>query len=203
MKVYNDAKFCVDIMNSLLLKRDMSIMNLEKYRDVFDFPVKDYYKKVGFDFNIESFEKVGTEFINEYNNRRFECELHEGIESLINKLYNNSIIQFVLSAREEKKLIEDIKYYKIDAFFKEISGLSDHYANGKIELGKSLMQRNKISNEKCLLIGDTNHDAEVAKELNVDCVLISNGHHPLSKLEQCNVPVFNSVKELEAFLLFK
>ena len=192
--IYDDTEFCVTIMNKLLSKRNLATIT------VFDFPVKDYYQKLGFDFNKEPFEKVGTEFIKEYNNNHFICKLHRGIESLIIKLNKKAYKQFVLSAREETKLIEDLKHYSIDTYFKEISGLNNHYANGKITIGKSLMERNGIIPKNCLLIGDTLHDAEVAAELKVDCILIANGHHSYNKLKQINIPVFNSITELENYL---
>ncbi len=198
--IYDDTEFCVTIMNKLLSKRNLTLLTVENYKEVFDFPVKDYYQKLGFDFNEETFEKVGTEFINEYNDKHFICKLHMGIDSLIKKLNKNGYDQFVLSAREETKLIEDLKHYGINNHFREVSGLNNHYANGKITIGKRLMKRNGIIPKNCLLIGDTLHDAEVAAELKVDCLLIANGHHSYNKLKQIDVPVFNSITELENYL---
>ncbi len=198
--IYNDTPFCVGVMNNLLSKRNMPLLTIEKYKEVFDFPVKDYYQKLGFDFSKESFEKVGTEFINEYNSKHSECKLHTGIEKLIEELNKKGYKQFVLSAREEKKLIEDLKQYKIHNQFIDIFGLDDHYANGKIELGKKLLQKHKIEPSNCLLIGDTLHDAEVANDLAMDCVLIANGHQSFKKLQQSNVPVFKLATELNDYL---
>ena len=198
--IYNDTLFCVNIMNNLLSERNLPLLTVKKYKEVFDFPVKNYYQKLGFDFGKEAFEKIGSEFIYEYNNKHFSCKLHVDIEKLINKLDKNDYAQFVLSAREETKLMEDLKHYGIHNLFQDVSGLNNHYANGKISIGKSLIERNGIIPEKCLLIGDTLHDAEVAKELKVDCLLIANGHHSYNKLKQINVPVFNSVAELDNYL---
>ena len=36
-----------------------------------------------------------------------------------------------------------------------------------------------------LMIGDTDHDAEVAAAMGVDCVLLSCGHQSREKLEKC------------------
>ena len=194
--IYDDAAFCVNIMNNLLSKRNLPLLTIEKYKEVFDFPVKDYYQKLGFDFNKEAFEIIGTEFINEYNNKHFSCKLHTGILELIKDLNKNDYKQFVLSAREEKKLKEELKHYKVYNEFVDVAGLSDHYANGKIAVGKKLMKLHEINPDDCLLIGDTLHDAEVAADLNIDCVLVANGHHSYEKLKQSNVPVLTSVEQL-------
>ena len=37
----NDVKLCVDVINDLLIKRDLPIMSIRKYKEMFDFPVKD------------------------------------------------------------------------------------------------------------------------------------------------------------------
>ena len=199
--IYDDTEFCVNIMNKLLSKRNLPLLTVEKYKEVFDFPVKDYYQRLGFDFDKESFEIVGTEFINEYNNKHFSCKLQTGIESLINKLNDNNIKQYILSAREEEKLIEDITFYNIHNQFIDIYGLNDHYANGKTELGKKLLLKHNIKPETCLMIGDTLHDAEVANSLNISCILIANGHQSFKKLKKSNAQIFNSLTEAEQYLL--
>ncbi len=55
----NDAWLCVDVMNGMLAERKLPLRTLEQYMEIFDFPVRDYYIKLGFDFSRESFEVVG------------------------------------------------------------------------------------------------------------------------------------------------
>ena len=52
----DDGWLFVDVMNAILKRRDMNTITLEKYREIFGFPVKDYYIKLGFDLEKESFE---------------------------------------------------------------------------------------------------------------------------------------------------
>ena len=59
----DDAWLCVDVMNRMLKERGMPLKTLEEYRDLFDFPVKDYYSKLGYDFNSDPFDEIGMEFI--------------------------------------------------------------------------------------------------------------------------------------------
>ena len=54
----DDAWLCVDVMNGMLSKRGLPLITLEIYRNIFDFPVRDYYLKLGYDFDNESFEMV-------------------------------------------------------------------------------------------------------------------------------------------------
>ena len=49
----DDRRFCIDIMNEVLKKRQMETMTEEWFLDNFCFPVKDYYLKLGFNFEKE------------------------------------------------------------------------------------------------------------------------------------------------------
>lgn len=62
----DDVRMCVKVMNILLDKYSLPSLSYEKYREVFNFPVKDYYARLGFDFEIHPFEKAGIEFMDGY-----------------------------------------------------------------------------------------------------------------------------------------
>ena len=197
----NDVQLCADIMNNLLKVRSLPTITLEKYKEIFTFPVKDYYIKAGHDFVNESFEKIGKDFIDEYEKRKTECTLYPYAAEVLKIMHSLKIEQHLLSAYKQNNLEDIIKHFGINEYFNSVRGLDHIYADGKIELGKKLM--NDISSNgkgsKVLLIGDTIHDYEVAKGLNIDCVLVSNGHQNNEKLNSLNIPVIKNLKEL--FLL--
>ena len=196
----NDINLCVDVINDMLSSRKLPIMTVDKYRELFDFPVKDYYVKIGFDFEKESFEIVGTEFIVEYDKRQKSSELHTGVKELLAEIKKQGIKQSILSARKEEQLLEELNDFGIINCFQEVVGLNDHYAGGKTESGIKLISRLGISKDKILMIGDTKHDAEVAKEAGIDCILLSHGHHTKDKLETCGVEVFKGFEDTRQHL---
>ena len=59
----NDAWLFVDVMNKFLTQRKLKSINVNKYRDIFGFPIKKYYEKLGFNLSKEPFEKLGLIFI--------------------------------------------------------------------------------------------------------------------------------------------
>jgi len=119
----NDIWLVVEIMNKMLKKRNMPGIDLKKYREIFDFPVIDYYAKLGFNFSKESFEELTVEFISEYYTRFNECKLFNEVEEVLKKIRDMGIPQSILSASKEDVLIEKIKYYGIDKYFNRIIGL--------------------------------------------------------------------------------
>jgi phosphoglycolate phosphatase len=192
----NDAWLCVDVMNNMLTKRDLPLITLEIYRNIFDFPVRDYYLKLGYDFDVESFEKVGMEFMILYNQRQKECSLHTEAVFVLDAISKLGLSQSILSAREQNELRLETTDLGVSRFFEKQYGLDDHYAHGKTDVGIKLLDDLKVPKEKVIFIGDTRHDSEVADELGIDCVLIPMGHHSLQRLESCNKRIIQSINEL-------
>ena len=192
----DDAWLCVDVMNGMLAERGLPLKTLEQYRDLLDFPVKDYYEKLGYDFDKEPFDEVGMEFIVKYNARHFETALHNGVDSVLKELKSRGYTQYILSAREHSELLSETHKLKVSQYFKLIRGLDDHYAHGKTDIGLQLIRDIGAPAETLLFIGDTQHDAEVAAEMGIDCVLIPHGHHSIERLLSNGVPVIRDLKAL-------
>ncbi|HNW75299.1 MAG TPA: HAD family hydrolase [Bacteroidales bacterium] len=197
----DDPWLCVDVMNGMLKERNLPLRTIDQYREIFDFPVKDYYVTLGFDFDKEPFEEVGLEFIVRYNQRKKEISLHPEAKEVLKEFRDHGFRQFILSAREQQELTQETRDLGVFDFFKGIYGLDDHYANGKTGVGIRLLKETGINPGEVIYVGDTRHDAEVAGEIGVDCILISNGHHTEERLLQCGVPVIGTLKELESLLL--
>jgi phosphoglycolate phosphatase len=191
----DDVGLCVDIVNGILFKKNLNFLSLNKYRNIFTFPIKDYYIKAGFDFTQYSFEEVGQEWMREYERRRTECVLHSHAKEILFLLKRKNINQSILSAYPHSTLIEVISFFNLNDFFTHIIGLDNIYATSKVDLGKDLMKKIRNGKESILLVGDTEHDFEVSKEIGADCVLIANGHQSKEKLLNCGVRVFDSIEE--------
>jgi len=192
----DDVWLVVDIMNKMLKKRNLPGIDSKRYREIFDFPVMDYYAKLEFDFSNESFEDLTVEFISEYYTRFNECKLFDKVEEVLKKIRNMGISQSILSASKENILVEKVKYYGIDKYFCRIMGLENHYAESKVERGKKWIAELNLNPQDVLLIGDTAHDYIVSRNIGSDCLLIANGHHNYERLAKLGVEVINSLKEI-------
>jgi len=196
----DDAWLCVEVMNGMLERRGLPRVSLEFYRSVFTFPVRDYYEKLGYDFSREAFEKVGMEFMLLYNQRQKECRLHTEATSILEKLRKLGYGQSILSAREQNELTAETVDLGVNRYFTKIYGLDDHYAHGKTDVGLKLIKDLGLPSSTLLFIGDTRHDAEVACDIGIDCILISNGHHNEERLKECSFPVIGNLNEIIASL---
>jgi phosphoglycolate phosphatase len=179
-----------------LSRRGLPVLSSERYEAVFDFPVEGYYRKVGFDWKNETFEEAGTEFILEYEKRKKECRLQPGAKELLHQIKIAGRSQAVLSAYSHKTLEEFLGHFGVREHFRSISGSRDHYSEGKVGHGLKMLEELHVSPEETLLIGDTTHDAEVAKAMGVGCVLIPCGHNSRERLLRCGVEVVAGLGDL-------
>ena len=194
--LFDDAWLCVEIENGILRRRGRPPISAEQYAEQFGFPVKDYYRRLGFDFDEEPFEPIGTEFFEEYSRRQSECRLQGGARDVLTACAESGLGQSVLSAYQHDALEELLEAHGVRRFFTLVVGLGDHYAGSKAANGKRLMERLDCHPRDVLLIGDTTHDAEVAAEMGTDCVLIPGGHQSRARLESCGVPVLNGLMDV-------
>lgn len=195
----NDADHCVMCINKVLNKRHMQQIDINQYRDLFTFPVKNYYEAIGFNFEQEDFEVPAMEFIKQYYSSLYKADLHSCAYDVLTFFKRSGFKQLVLSAMEHNSLIQSLTDKGIINFFDDISGINDHYAHSKLEMGKDLINKLSIEESTTLLIGDTTHDFEVASGLGVDCILVSNGHQSQDRLLQATSNVISKLRDVTNF----
>ncbi|MBT5731282.1 MAG: HAD family hydrolase [Lentimicrobiaceae bacterium] len=196
----NDTQYCVSCMNKVLSNHQLENITIDIYKKHFTFPVKDYYRAIGFDFNKIDFEKPALEFINEYYSGITSVKLHKGCHAILNTINQKGIKQHVLSAMEHNMLVKSLSNFGIDSYFENVSGISDHYAHSKVDVGKKLISEIGCSTDDIIMIGDTIHDYEVAQNLEIDCLLISSGHQSHERLETRTSNIISKLSEIEVFL---
>lgn len=195
--LFNDIDVCIETMNELLNKRNIKpIQSRKYYREIFCFPVIDYYLKLGFDFKQESFKNVADEYIESYHKKCMSSKLMPGTKEVIKSLNDLQIKQTVISASEQNSLNKQIKPFNINHLFEDIIGIEDNFARSKLSLAKDYLLCNHLNNNEVLFIGDTVHDYEVSNCLKCDCVLISWGHQSINILKNSEVPIINNFDEL-------
>jgi len=196
----DDVAWCIQCENTMLKKRGLPTLDsLEAYHNVFGFPVREYYSRVGYDFDREPYEALAVEYMSLYHGDDGGAGLFPNAGELLATLQKEGFRQVILSASETENLFSQIRICGVAPFFEEILGVSDIYARGKIEIGQAYMER--AQPESAVLIGDTTHDKEVADALGADCILVANGHQSKKTLLPCGAAVVDHLAELKNLLL--
>ena len=199
--ILNDAALCVRIVNQILDEFKLEPVTVEFYRNNFSFPVSEYYKKLGLPSDIRSYNKISKRFIKEYRKVFYSIDLQYFVLDCIKQFQLNQISQSILSASKINDLNVFTAYYKINHYFTKLSGVDNILANGKFDIGNAHLVELSSEISEILLIGDTVHDAEVASQLGINCLLFSGGHNSKKLLSSCPFPVVDCFKDVLDFVL--
>lgn len=199
--ILDDTELCFDIESKMLTKYNLKQVSLDFYLDNFMFPVKKYYELIGFDFNKLDYHQISEEFMSEYFSRfEKETKIYDGVEELFKKLKEDGYSLFVLSATEEKALKRQLEFLGILKYFDGIIGTKDNLAKGKIQFAKEYINHSEIDVNETIMIGDTLHDYEVSKELNIKPLLMTTGHNSKKLLSKTGALLFENYNSLYNYI---
>ena len=196
--IVDDIDLCVDIENYMLAERNMNRQfTAEDYRRNFCFPVIDYYYKIGYTFEDETYADISEEFNRMYSERFHECRLCEGFEEKIREAKDRGYENVIISACMHDDLIRQCEQLGISAYFEEMFGMDNNLAESKTQMAAEWMENADIRPDNCLYIGDTLHDLETAHALGIGrCVLVSTGHQSYERLKEAHENTVHSLKEV-------
>lgn len=199
--ILDDTFLTYEIANRMLAERGLPVLPGEDaYRAVFGFPIKEYYRRMGYTFEQESYERVADEFVDLYEQGFSRCKLRDGALSVIDTLARRGYRQTLLSATRLDQLTAQVSHFHITDRFDRVLGLDDHFAHSKADLARAFIEEQGLPPQDALFIGDTDHDHEVSSAIGCPCVLLMGGHQSRARLEACRVPVLDSVRALLACL---
>lgn len=193
----DDLHLSCELLNHILSSHSYSQQfDLNSYRKIFGFPIEEYYRRAGFDFEQHPFSELAEQYMRLYNEQSHICKLSPHAVETLSALQKSGVSQVILSASPLPLLLRQTEFYQVQGFFSDMLGLSDNYARSKVELGKNWMKTAGFSPNETIMIGDTTHDAEVAAALGANCVLYSGGHQPLEPLQATGCPVISDLRQL-------
>ncbi|MBM3278776.1 MAG: HAD family hydrolase [Candidatus Handelsmanbacteria bacterium] len=190
----DDAWLAVEVMSHMRQRQGLPPLAGEQYQRLFGFPLQDYCVRLG--FAAGDFPALNAEFSRAYEARRLECSLQPGAAAVLAAVRQAGLEQAVLSAYHQPFLTQIVGHLGLEPHFAAVAGLDNPYAEGKAARGKRLLKELGWAPDQVLLVGDTDHDCEVAAALGVACALFPSGHQHLDRLEQCGVPVVGRLEEV-------
>lgn len=189
----DDVELCMTSINRLLQEHHLPQLDHEHYQRVFQFPIIEYYRKAGFDFEQESFESLAHRYMRYYQPRSLNCSLYAHAQDVLRSFQEKGKRQVLLSASRLDYLRDQLSRYPIAPFFEEVLGIHDVYARSKASLAQRFIAHSGIDPQGVVFAGDSVHDYEVASAAGCRCVLIANGHEHKDKLKQCGCPVVDDI----------
>lgn len=199
--LFDDVDAGISSVNKMLSERGLkTISNKDEYREVFKFPIINYYRDLGFDFESEPYEVLAPIWVELYNENSKSSSLCAGAKELLEYFKEKNIPQILLSATERNMLLGQINELGIRGYFEDVLGLDNIHAYSKKDIAIEWLRKQK--DIKPLFIGDTEHDAQVARAVCADCILVAQGHQSKDTLLKCGYPVYNDLGEVMEILNF-
>lgn len=200
----DDCDVCLKVLNVLTKKYNLGIVSKERYKEVFTFPVSNYYKALGFKFSDNEFYNIGNQFHELYNKWSYEeAKIFDSAKTILKKLKNDNYYLICLSASRQDTLEKQLKYYNIYDYFNDVVGVKDALGNSKLDVALKYINNKKFNKIECLFIGDSIHDYEVASSMGINCVLVSTGHTTKERLMTCKCKVIEDLLEIEDIIYGK
>lgn len=198
--VLDDVDLCLNLLNEMLALKGVKTVSMEEYKEIFTFPIIEYYKKAGFDFTKYTFEELAEYFIVEYTRRNVtEAFIYPDFIEFINSMKEMKYEVILCSASKKVLLLEQLDVFNINVF-DDVIALSNHYAASKLELAKEYVASKNIDLSNSYFIGDTVHDAEVGVACGLKVILVDRGHQSERVLSETEQVVLHNFKDVLFFI---
>lgn len=186
-------------LKGMLERRGLGTITLQEYKDLFGFPVREFYEGLGFDFSRDDWQEVSQDFVDSYDLLAGGMELNRGVREVLANLQRQGVKQYILSALQEDTLQKMVVDFGIGGYFERVCGADDICADGKVHRGMRMVADCGILAGETLMVGDTLHDAEEAAALGFGCRLFAGGHNSEWRLQE-KASVIREMPELLTFI---
>ncbi len=171
----DDADICRQVMNVVLEEHALSpLPDGHAYRSVFHFPIRDFYRSVG--VADDRFVPAATAYLELLDSRVGEARLHVDARATLGALGERGLRQVLASATLPDALARQMAPYDLDDAFEEVLSIDDPYRASKHDVIARWLSRSGLEAGEVLIVGDTNHDREIADDLGAQFLHFDGGH---------------------------
>jgi len=171
----DDAAVALATMNLVLLERGLPVLpHVDAYRGVFGFPVRTFYARLG--ITDVDFRVAAGRYLDVFSSHVGQAQLHPEADATLSAVGRLGVEQVLISATLADVLQRQMAPHGIAGHFDQVLGITDAYAPSKADVVASWLQSSGHDPRRVLMVGDTNHDEEIAETLRLGFVRFANGH---------------------------
>lgn len=171
----DDTAVALGAMNSVLHEQGLPVLpDVEAYRRVFGFPVQAFYVRLG--ISDVDFRVAAGLYLELFASRVGQAQLHAGADAALSAIRRLGVEQVLISATVANVLDAQMAPHAIAGHFDQILGITDAFAASKTDVVESWLRASGHDPRRVLMVGDTNHDEEIAEQLGLGFVRFAHGH---------------------------
>lgn len=176
--LFDDAEVCRLTMNQVLAEHGHpEIPDLQAYRQVFRFPIRSFYADLGID--DDAYACAADRYIELLRESIVDAALHSGAQDTLQRLAARGLRQILASATVGATLHAQMRPHGVHGAFSDVLSIDDAYDASKRDVIASWLETARIPPARVVMVGDTNHDLEIAEALGAQFVHFTGGHQSL------------------------
>lgn len=191
-----DSAFAIRSSLEIALQKN----NIKNFRDLDSIeigpPLRETVHSLVDDKTVDTILKVEADFKSIYDDRGFlNTVLYPGIFELLTYLKKNYVQLFLATNKRRLPTVKIIDHLNLTPFFSGIYCLDDLILRNpsKSDLLQFLLDRERLSPENCLYIGDTSGDMVAADKALIEFIYVNWGY---GRLENCGSKKISHPNEL-------
>ncbi len=184
-----DTQTVVDCTNEQLKVFGNKKIDINIYRETFEIPVNKFFQNLGLNPKIieKNYQKSGDIFHREYEIRVQKLRTRSGSKQLLSWLKSIKIKSVIVSNHATHRIKEQTARLKIsgslDAILANDNTHDSYTIKGKEKRLIDYIAKNKIDPSQVLIIGDTDEEIIIGRDMGAKTVAITNGHSTAARLK--------------------
>jgi phosphoglycolate phosphatase len=170
--------------------RGLEKVSVEEFKDIYELPWLNIYKKMGLDVDIDEEYRHWGEISPKYEDLVVPID---GAKETLVLLKEKGIKTIILSSRNTQILLQELKNHGFYDLIDDVqAGVHD-----KREIIFELMKRHEVEAESTVYIGDMPHDIDTAKYAGVKSIAVLGGFGKEVDLKKANPDfIINNISDL-------
>jgi phosphoglycolate phosphatase len=180
------------VVNQILKYFNVSELGWDEFRDNWEMPYLNFYKKYIPDLILEEEKKAYRKVVKEV----YSAEIFGDVKDVLTEFKEQGIRMFVVSGDTEITFYKELEKGDLLNIFEKIY-LDVH---DKFDNVQKIVEENNLQKEKTLIIGDTTHEIQIGNKIGIQTIGITRGFQKKKKLESAQpdyiIDNFNQLKEI-------
>ena len=173
-------------------------ISLEEFKREWEQPYMLFYSKYGISRLPGEEEMILYRSLYKSIAPKYPPRPHFHIKDTLQRFKKAGVNMIVVSSTTEETILSNIAEFDLQGLFNEINGgIYD-----KAEIIQEVIKKNQFNPKETVFIGDTTHEIETGKSVDIMTVAVTWGYQNEDKLKSANPDfILHNLKELEAFIL--
>lgn len=173
----------------------------ERARHVIGLGLRDALRYAVPDLPEERYPQMVERYRHHYLSRDHELELFTGVAELIAELAESGFLLAVATGKSRLGLARALRTSGLGGHFHASRCADECCSKPHPQMLVELMDELSVAPERTLMIGDTTHDLQMARNAGVACLAVAYGAHPAAALDAlAPLARLHDVAEMAAWL---